>query len=359
MINFRYHVVSIVAVFLALAVGIILGATELRGSALDALNRSSIDLTNELNAAHAQNHILQQEVTGDQAFGQADMARLLSGLLDNQRVVLVDAPGAPGAVINGLTTALRQAGATVTGQVNLQPKLLDNSESNQQFLSTLVQTLASSNSVISNGTPLQQAAQLLGGAILTRNAPSSSSSSSGNSGESSTTRQAVLSSYGQAGLLSVSGPLSVAGQPAAPATLAIVVTPADPPAGGVADPANQGLVTLAQELNTAGLGTVMAGSVSGSVTGGAINALRSGSAGAQISSVDDADTVIGQIVAVQALAQELSGHKPGSYGDGPGASGAGPSPAPTPSPTSSTQVTGAAHSGGTTSSGKKSLKGKT
>jgi hypothetical protein len=355
-INFRYHVVSIVAVFLALAVGIILGATELRGTALDALNRTSNDLANELNAARSQNHTLQQEVTGDQGFGQADMARLLNGLLDNQRVVLVNSPGAPGAVVTGLIAALRQAGATVTGQVNLQPKLLDDSESNQQFLSTLVQTLASSNSVTSNGTPLQQAAQLLGGAILTKNSPSSSS---GGSGESSTTRQDVLSSYGQAGLLSVSGPLSVSGQSAAPATLAIVVTPAAPPAGGTADSANQGLLTLAQELNTAGLGTVMAGSVSGSVIGSAINALRSSSAGAQISSVDDADTVIGQIVAVQALAQELTGHKSGSYGDGPGAIGAGPSPAPTPSTTSSTQVTGATHSGGTTISGKKSSKGKT
>jgi len=351
-INFRYHVVSIVAVFLALAVGIILGATELRGTALDALNRTSNDLANELNAARVQNRTLQQEVTGDQGFGQADMARLLDGLLSNQRVVLVGAPGAPGAVTNGLTAALRQAGATVTGQVNLQPKLLDDSESNQQFLSTLVQTLASSNSAPSNGTPLQQAAQLLGGAILTKNSPSSSSSS-GNPGESSTTRQDVLSSYGQAGLLSVSGPLSVAGQPTAPATLAVVVAPATPPSGGVADPANQGLITLAQELNTAGLGTVMAGSISGSVSGSAINALRSSSAGSLISSVDDADTVIGQIVAVQALAQELTGHKPGSYGDGPGSSGAGPSPAPSPSATTSTQVTGATHSGGTTSSGKK------
>lgn len=356
MINFRFHVVSIVAVFLALAVGIVLGATELRGKALDALNSTSSDLANELNAAHAQNHTLQQQVTGDQGFGQADMARLLSGLLDNQRVVLVDAPGAPGVVINGLTAALRQAGATMTGQVNLQPKLLDASESNQQFLSTLVQTLASSAAAPSNGTPLQQAAQLLGGAILTKNDPSSNTGS----GESSTIRQDVLSSYGQAGLLSVSGPLSVTGQTAAPATLAVVVTPAAAPAGGDSDPVNQGLITLAQELDTAGLGTVVTGSISGSVTGSAINALRSSSAGTQISSVDDTDTVIGQIVAVQTLAQELTGHKPGSYGDGPGASGAGPSPAPTPSPTSSTQVTGATtHSRGTTSSGKKSSKGKT
>ena len=356
MINFRYHVVSIVAVFLALAVGIVLGATELQGRALDALNGASNDLANELNAARAQNRLQQQQLTGDQGFAQADMARLLSGLLASQRVVLVAAPGAPAGVINGLTTALHEAGATVTGQVNLQPKLLDASQSNQNFLSTLVSTLVSSNVMSGNGSPLEQAAQLLGGAILTKNDPSTSSGS----GESSTTRQDVLSSYGQAGLLSVSGPLSNTSQPVAPATLAVVVAPATPPAGGNSDPANQGLITLSQELDTAGLGAVMAGSVTGSVSGSAISALRSSSAGAQISSVDDADTVIGQIVAVQALAQELDGHKTGSYGDGPGASSAGPSPAPTPSATStttSTQVT--THSGGTPNSGKKSSKGKT
>ena len=37
MIDFRYHLVSIVAVFLALAIGIVLGSTELQGGTLDVL----------------------------------------------------------------------------------------------------------------------------------------------------------------------------------------------------------------------------------------------------------------------------------------------------------------------------------
>ena len=37
MINFRYHVVSLTAVFLALAVGLVLGSTVLNGPMLDAL----------------------------------------------------------------------------------------------------------------------------------------------------------------------------------------------------------------------------------------------------------------------------------------------------------------------------------
>lgn len=340
MINFRYHVVSIVAVFLALAVGIVLGSTELRGTAYNVLNRTSANLSSDLASARAQRALLQQEVSDDQAIMQAAEARLLGGLLASERVVLVNAPGAPSPVINGMASALRVAGATLTGQVSLQPKMFDASANNQQFLSTLAQELESSSAAQANGTGLEQAARLLGSAILTRNDPaaspprgSSGSSSRGSSGGSpgssggspGTSPQDILNSYQHAGLLTISG------QPSVPATLAIVITPASPPAGGDAAPANQGLITLAQQLDTAGLGTVMAGSVSGSGPGSAISALHGSAAAAQIPSVDYADDITGQIVTVQALNWALTGHRANSYGWQPGDNAAAPSPAPTPS----------------------------
>lgn len=330
MINFRYHVVSIVAVFLALAIGIVLGATELQGATLDALRESSKNLANDLNTSRTQNRTLQQQVAAYQAFAQANEGRLLAGLLTSQRVVVVAAPGAPATVINGVTSAAQKAGATVTGQVNLQPKLLDASENNLQSLSALVQQLVSPGGTAPNGTPLQQAAKLLGSVILTKSDPAVSSSGS-TTDSSASTRQNVLSSYARNGLLSVSGPLGTS--QSSSATLAIVVTPATPPPGGDTVAANQGLITLAEQLNTAGLGTVMAGSVTGSLAGSAINALRTSSAAARISTVDDADTPAGQIVTVQALALALTGHKAGSYGEGPASTGAGPSPAPSPAST--------------------------
>ncbi|HEX4063902.1 MAG TPA: copper transporter [Streptosporangiaceae bacterium] len=365
MINFRYHVVSIVAVFLALAIGLVLGATELQGASINLLTKTSNSLHNDLDAARAQNGALSAQVAAQESFVQDDEARLLGGLLTGQRVVVVAAPGAPGAVVNGVTTAVQQAGASVTGQVNLQPKLLDASQSNQSFLSQLVTQLVEPDGTAPGGTPLQQAAQLLGGAILTKTDPSgttgggtSSGTGTGTTGDSTSTRQSVLSSYAQGGLLSVSGPLSSSQAPVA-ATLAIVVIPATLPPGGDNDPANLGLVTLAQEFDTAGLGTVMAGSITGSVGGSAINALRSSSASGQISTVDDADTVFGQITTVQALQQALTGHKSGSYGEDPGASAVAPDPAPTPASTPSTtaKTTGGKtqthrHTGGSKSGGR-------
>jgi hypothetical protein len=350
-INFRYHVVSIVAVFLALAIGLVLGATELQGATLDALSKASSSLSSQLNASRAQNQTLQQQLNADGSFAQDSETRLLAGLLTGQRVVVVTAPGAPGSVINGITAAVQQAGASVTGQVNLQTKLLDASQTNQTFLSALVQGLVSPGSTAPNGSPLEQAAELLGGAILTKDDPSGSAGSGGSSsgstdsggaGDSGASLQAVLSSYAQGGLLSVSGPLS-SSQTAEPATLAVIVIPASPPSGGDNDPANQGLITLAQGLDTKGLGTVMVGAVSGSVSGSAIDALRSSGASSQISTVDDADTLIGQIVTVQALQEAMAGHKAGSYGVDTGSNTAGPDPAPTPivsTPSTTVKTTG-------------------
>jgi hypothetical protein len=360
-INFRYHVVSIVAVFLALAVGLVLGATELQGTTIDTLNHTTKYLSNSLSAAQVQNRQLQQQVNTDQAFAQADEARLLDGLLPDQRVVVVTAAGASASVVNGITSAVHEAGASVTGQVNLQPKLMDTSQDNQQFLSQLVQQLVAP-ATPPGGTALQQFSQLLGTAILTKDNPSgttSGSTSGGSSGDAPTVRQGVLSGYAQAGLISVSGALSST-QSAVPATLAVVVIPATPPSGGVADPANQGLITLAQELNSAGLGTVMIGSVSGSGSGSAIDALRTSSAAGQISTVDYADTMIGQIVTVQALQQALTGHKANSYGEDAGSNAASPDPAPTPaaSTTASTTTTGSRNGRGSTDPSKSTKGGR-
>lgn len=339
MINFRYHVVSIVAVFLALAIGLVLGATELQGATIYGLEKTSNSVSKQLGAARTQNGLLQQELNASQSFATDDAPRLLSGLLTGQRVVLVAAPGAPGSVINGVTTAVQQAGASITGQVNLQPKLLDASQSNQTFLSTLVQQVIPPDTTAPGGTPMQQATAVLGSVILTKSTSLSGGGAGSGSGSSSTDsatyRQTVLSAYASAALLSVSGPLG-SSQSSAPATLAIVVIPATVPTGGDNDPANQGLITLSQELNTTGLGTVMVGSVSGSVSGSAIDALRSSSVASQISTVDYADTEFGQIVTVQALAEALAGHKSGSYGEDQGNSGAAPTPAPSPSAPSTT-----------------------
>ena len=340
MIDFRYHLVSIVAVFLALAVGIVLGSTELRGAALSALDRTSSALSAKLEAADNQNNALQQQVQGDHQFAQAAEPVLLNHLLDGQRVVIITTPGAPSGVVNGIKTGLDDAGATVSGQVALAAKFADTSAGNLSLLDQLTQRVTPANLTLANGSPQQQAAQVLASALVSKGSNSGSGNNSGGSGSGSSgsgsnnsgngsasvqTAQTILSSYSAGQFITVTG------QPSSGATLAVIVTPASAPQGANSDPANQAVVALAQEFGSGSQATVVAGPSAASGQGSAISAVRSSGAANDASTVDNADTVVGQIVAVQALEQQMNGHKPGSFGTQSNADSAGPSPAPTPS----------------------------
>ncbi|HEY6498855.1 MAG TPA: copper transporter [Streptosporangiaceae bacterium] len=345
MIDFRYHLVSIVAVFLALAVGIVLGSTELRGAAFSALDRTSSALSAKLEAADNENSALQQQVQGDRQFAQAAEPVLLKHLLDSKRVVIVTTPGAPSSVVNGIKNGLSDAGATVSGQVALSSKFADTSASNLSLLDQLTQQATPSGMTLTNGSPQQQAAQVLAAALVAKAGNSGSGNSgsgnnksgngsnsgngNGNSSISSQDAQTIVSSFSAGQFISVSG------HPTSGATLAVIVTPATAPQDGNSDPVNQAVVALAQEFGQASQATVVTGPSAGSGPGSAISAVRSSGAANNASTVDNADSVVGQIVAVQALEQQMNGHKPGSFGTQSNANSAGPSPAPTPSASSS------------------------
>ena len=116
----------------------------------------------------------------------------------------------------------------------------------------------------------------------------------------------------------------------AQATLAVVVIPVAAPASGDTDPANLALLSVAEQLSLSSRGVVLAGSLSGSGSGSAIDELIHGSTGIKLSSVDSANTEVGQIEVAQALSLLLNRHAPASYS---GLSDAAPSPAPTPAAT--------------------------
>jgi hypothetical protein len=337
-IDFRYHLVSIVAVFLALAIGIVLGSTELQGTTLDALRKTSNSLTNKLNAAEAQRDGYAQQAGASDAFLKTAEPKLLDAMLTGDRIVLVTEPGAPSSVVNGVKQAAALAGATVTGTVALQPKFNDLSGATQATLSAINAQQASAT-----GTPLstatasqtgyqQNAAQLIATAIL--NTTASQTGQTGLTGLTVPAAQLLLQAYAQAGFLSDSG------APWNRATLAVIVTPDSAPADGASDPANQVLLAVAQEFATLSAATLVAGSVAGTTpAGSAISVLRGSSVSGQVSTVDNADTTLGQISTMWAFATQLAGGKPKSYGV-LGASAVSPAvPLPVPSVTPSVSST--------------------
>jgi hypothetical protein len=333
-IDFRYHLVSIVAVFLALAIGIVLGSTsELRNGALDVLQQSSNQVKNELNAANAEKSALSQESGDEEQFLQTAEPHLLAKLLQGDSVVIVTEPGAQGSVVDGIKQAVTLAGGTVTGEVELQTKFNDISGATQANLSGINNQVASADGIVLNPgtnpqtTDEQQAAQLIGGALLAKTAAQP--------GAAPTDAQTLLSAYAQGGYLTV----SPSGAPSGTAQLAVLVTPQSAPADGPNDPANQVLLAVAQEFASMSSATVVAGDTTESAqSGSAMSVLRSSSVSGQVSSVDDADLTLGQITVVQALASQLAGQKPNSYGIS-GASAVSPVPVPTPTATATSTAT--------------------
>jgi hypothetical protein len=328
-IDFRYHLVSIVAVFLALAIGIVLGSTELQGHTIDALNATSNLLKSELNAANARSAEYSQQAGASEQFLQSAEPRLLGGLLAGGSVVIVTEPGAQGSLIDGVKQAAKTAGASVTGEVALLPKFFDLSGATQSSLSVINSSIAGPDGIVFDAVAdpqtgyQQQAAQLIATAILDKSPDTGSLLSAGSA-------QSLLTAYAQAGYLNVSGPVTDR------ATLAVIVTPQTAPSDGANDPASQVLLAVAQEFAGLSAATVVAGSTAGSSQpGSAMSVLRSSSVAGVVSSVDNADTTLGQITVMQAFAVQLQGQKPNSYGVS-GASAVSPAvPTPSTSPPAS------------------------
>jgi len=231
--------------------------------------------------------------------------------------------------VDGVKQAAADAGATVTGQVALQPKFNDISAANQSSLGSINSLVAGNDGVVlpagtdSQTVSQQQAAQLIATAILEK--------TPGQTLLTSTAAQTLLSAYAQAGYLT--------GAPTAPATLAVLVTPQTASADGPDDPANQVLLAIAQEFASGSAATLVAGGTAGSAPpGSAISVLRSSSVSGQVSTVDDADMTLGQISVIEALAGQLAGGKPNSYGIS-GASAVSPVPLPSPSATATASTT--------------------
>jgi len=344
-IDFRYHLVSIVAVFLALAIGIVLGSTELQGPTYNLLNQTTAKLQNELDQASSQRDAAQQQASLGQNYAQAVEPVVLHNLLAGQRLLIVTEPGAPASVVTAISSAATQdAGATVTGQIALQSKFFDNSDTTLAALNQINLAMSQADGIVlTTGTTYQdQAAQVIAGEILTAGSGSSAGALPGSSPSTSsgqdTNAQTMLGAYANEGFLTISG------QPSVPATLVVIVTPQAAPSDGSADPVDQLLVPVAEELAAKSSATVVAGVSADSGPGSPIAVVRASSAASKVSTVDDADFVAGQSVVIQALAAQLNGANPGSYGFANGASAVAPSPAPTPSASASPTATASAPS---------------
>ena len=302
MISFRYHVVSILAVLLALAAGVALG-----GGPLSELGRGGDDAT-ELAEARSQEltrRLDEASLTDSfqDEFAQDLAAGAVTGSLAGRPVVMITMPGADEGVVSSLSDLVADAGGSVSGTFAVQPTLVSDSEK------SLVDTLGSQlverpegKDVAASAPTYERMGQLIGRAVA---------SVADDGGAADTTSKDLLSSLKGAELLVHEGGSGTRG------SLVVVVLGDEPESPDESDKIFSGLLTgLAEQSD----GVVLAATTR-SGNDGLLSVLRDDVAfSANVSTADSSETTAGRIAAVLALAEDgrgTTGHY-GAFGiDGP------------------------------------------
>lgn len=293
MINFRYHLVSIAAIFLALAAGVALGSGPL-DSAKNILGDSKSTATS----------VDQSDLASfESAYAKKTGMSLVAGKLKGQSVAVFTLPGARADQVQGLKSAMTSGGATVTGEVAFTSKLLDSAS--RQFAEGVTQQASKGiQGVATSGDSYLQVGSALGRAYLAKKTTQVDVSAS-----------TISAAFAEGGLISVTV------KPTQLASIAMIV--AGPNAANGAQGQGDIVTQIASGFDAQAMGTVLAGPSASSRDGGFLQVLRSSDAASHVSTVDVTDSAAGQLIAVLVAAREI-GDNAGSFGTSRSADGAIP-----------------------------------
>jgi Copper transport outer membrane protein, MctB len=324
-INFRYHVVSLTAVFLALAVGLVLGSTVLNGPMLDALESRVDTLGRDNSQLRDQVSSLEQDLESEEDFATEAGPLLLAGQLPTRRITLLVLPGGE-EYAAGVADALELGGATISGTVTLTDKFTHPQHRRGELLQVATDALPPSvdgDALPANSDGVETSAALLaavlldgGSAALSSQAPAAPPDDEPENTDLEPTvpdedRRAVLSSYAALEYLEQEG---VTG----PAELVLAVAGL-PDAESDADERNQAVFTTMTQFARVGPLAVAASVDAGD--GNVVAEVRADpQLSTEVSTVDNASTPQGQVATGLTVAQQLTGTV-GHYGVGGGADG--------------------------------------
>ena len=315
MIDFRYHLVSLIAVFLAVALGIIIGTTALNEPLQANIEGQVTALEQDKRALEDRTQQLQAQVDSSDAFADAVAPALVDGALAGSSVLLVlGNDQVPPEQVEQVSALVTDAGGTVSGTISLQPEYTDPSTASS------LQNYVTGPGMPPAGIELPETddpGQLVGGLlaqVLMRPA--------GGQAPEGTAASSVL-----AGLVALDV-LASEGDSVAPADYAIVLT-----SGGFtgedAAERNATLVELVSALDAAGSGVVVAGDAASAGETGLVGVLRADpTLSAAVSTVDNVASAAGRLSTVLALGGEAAGTS-GRYGTGEDAQPVPPLPATT------------------------------
>jgi hypothetical protein len=309
LIDFRYHLVSIVSIFLALAVGIVLGAGPLKGEIGDTLSKEvaglrkdKADLNNQLADARA------GAEARDAYIGETN-PRMLAGSLQDRRVAVVVLPGSDAGVAESSAASLESAGATVASTTSVSEDWVTTDEATVAARDTAVQQVAAAAGVDVGDTGSVSSRDVLLAALL------ASPSQAEDDPVPSATATTALEDLSSADLLEIDA------ETFEPADLVLVVS-------GVATRGDQEAqkqaagrwVDLIVALDARAAGTLVAGEATTLGEGASVLAgVRNDATATEgVSTVDDAGSALGQASVVHGLVQQSTGGV-GQYGLAAGA----------------------------------------
>jgi hypothetical protein len=144
MINFRFHIVSLTAVLLALGIGLVLGTTFLDDALEEALKGQLDDLQGSLNRARERNNNLQAQLDAYEdeaaALGPAIGERLYRGQLTGDPVLIVSTRGVAEEWVDNVMQSLSQADANLVGVWWLTDRLALDDDSEVEDLAQALET---------------------------------------------------------------------------------------------------------------------------------------------------------------------------------------------------------------------------
>ncbi|MDP9072143.1 MAG: copper transporter [Actinomycetota bacterium] len=123
MVNFRFHLVSLTAVFLAVAIGIAVGATVVDQATVDALKSRLDGVRERVDRTDQENARLQRELGGWTRFAQEADNEAVAGRLRDVPVLMLAVHGIERDPVEELSASLAAAEARVQGTLWFTSKL--------------------------------------------------------------------------------------------------------------------------------------------------------------------------------------------------------------------------------------------
>lgn len=311
MINFRYHVVSLTAVFLALAIGLVVGTAALNGPVSENLRNNLEALNKDNNVRREQVNQLNESVNRSQEFASQIAPGLLGGKLAGRKIAVVALPGTEDHT-EGVVKMLTVAGATITARVRMEDKFFDPKTVNDLLflVDELSQPSISTANVPLNSDGVETASALLALTLL-QATPTSPTA------EDVT---AVLAAFAQPGYLTTEDGATGGAE-------AIVLVSGVPATDNEAAKKSRYALTMAEQLGKDPRMLVVAGDNAGE--GNLVSGIRNDpTLVKQISTVDNVSTVQGQVATALVTVERVVQNKVGQYGLATGATSIVPSAAP-------------------------------